>query len=483
MNPITLVIFGITSNLAQIKLIPALYDMEENGTIPADLTIIGNSRKSMTKEEIDSYISDVLHSDNKHHKHVINPETVKKLLNRIHHFAGNLDDTEFYPQLDQEIKAKTHAQSKGNRIYYLATYPDLYAHVFEGLKANKMNTEENGFVRLMIEKPIGIDLDSAKKLNQLLADYFEESQIYRLDHYLGKETLQNILSFRFANGVFEPMINRDHIDHIQITASEEFGIGKRGGYYDTVGALRDVGQNHQLQMIAFATMNAPADMSNESITKERLEILKSLIPQPENVVFGQYEGYLDEENVAKDSKTDTFYAFKTVIDNPRFKDVPIYVRAGKMLSETVTEISIVFKEPNNKLLPEMDQGNQPNVLIYRIQPNEGIVLRIYTKKPGNTLEIEPEYMQFCYRVDPKGHYLPDPYEKLISDAISGNQTFFNHAQEVEAQWAFTDPLFAKASGGMPIIYKVGTWGPKESDELIEKDGRVWLEPSPEFCRI
>jgi len=344
-----------------------------------------------------------------------------------------------------------------------------------------MNTEHNGFVRLMIEKPIGNDLASAKKLNVLLADYFEESQIYRLDHYLGKETLQNMLSFRFANGVFEPMIHSEHIDHIQITASEEFGIGKRGGYYDTVGALKDVGQNHQLQMIAFATMNTPKDMSNDSITKERLAILKSLVPNPEKIIFGQYEGYLDEENVSADSKTDTFYAFKTTIDSPRFKDVPIYVRAGKMLSETVTEISIVFKEPKNTLLPDEDQGNQPNVLIYRIQPNEGIVLKIYTKKPGNTLEIEPDYMQFCYKVDPKGHYLPDPYEKLISDALAGNQTFFNHAEEVEAQWSFIDPLSEAKAELLP--YKAGTWGPEASNELIEQDGRAWLEPSPEFCRI
>ncbi len=481
MKPITLVIFGITSNLAQIKLIPALYDMEENGTMPKDLIIIGNSRKQMGKQEIDEYVSKILNSDNKHHKHAINEETVKKLLARIEHFAGNLDDESFYPKLDSFIKDKKTSKSEDNRIYYLATYPDLYAHAFEGLRRNKMNLEENGFVRLMIEKPIGNDLPSAKNLNKLLAENFQESQIYRLDHYLGKETLQNILSFRFANGIFEPMINRDHIDHIQITASEEFGIGKRGGYYDTVGALKDVGQNHQLQMIAFSTMDAPFDMGNDAITKERLEILKKLVPDPKSIVFGQYEGYLEEENVAKDSKTDTFYAFKTKIDSPRFKDVPIYVRAGKMLSETVTEISIVFKEPHNKLLPAGDYGNQPNVLIYRIQPNEGIVLKIYTKKPGQKLEIEPEYMQFCYRVDPNGHYLPDPYEKLILDTLNGDQTFFNHADEIEAQWAFTDPLYVTKQD--PVIYEPGSWGPKESDELIGKDGRKWLEPSPDFCRI
>ncbi len=482
MQSLTLVIFGITSNLAQIKLLPALYDMEENGTMPEKLTIIGNSRKQMTKEELDKYVLDVLNSDNKHHPHPIKEEIFKKLAARMHHFAGNLDDMSFYPNLNNFIlETDESLKTEDNRIYYLATYPDLYAHAFEGLQKNNMNAEGKGFVRLMIEKPIGNDLESAKKLNDLLLKYFKESQIYRLDHYLGKETLQNILSFRFANNIFEPMINKDYIDHIQITASENFGIGKRGGYFDTVGSLKDVGQNHQLQMIAFATMTSPAALTNEAITKERLKILESLVPDLSKVVFGQYEGYLNEENVAQNSATDTFYAFKTKINNERYKDVPIYVRAGKMLKETVTEISIVFKEPVNSLFSNLDCGTEPNVLIYRIQPNEGIVLRIYTKKPGHTLELEPEYMQFCYRLDPDGHILPDPYEKLISDAIRGDQTFFNDAEEVEAQWAFIDPLFNVRTE--PIKYPQNSWGPKEADDLITSDNRCWLDPSPDFCRI
>ena len=293
--------------------------------------------------------------------------------------------------------------------------------------------------------------------------------------------MQNILTFRFSNGIFEPLINSEYIDHIQITASEDFGIGSRGSYYDQLGALKDVGQNHQLQMLAFATMDAPSQFTNEAVTKQRIKILQSLTPLPQNIVFGQYEGYRKEKNVDPKSNTDTFYALKTFLINDRFKDVPIYIRAGKKLAKTVTEISIIFKNPINRLLKNLDLGEEPNVLIYRIQPNEGIVLKILTKVPGHEVKLEPEYMQFCYKGDPHNHLIPDPHERLLMDTIHGDQTFFNDAEEVEAQWAFIDPLIA--SKGKPHIYKPGLWGPKEADKLIKDDNREWLEPSMEFCRI
>lgn len=474
---LALVIFGITGNLAQIKLIPALYDMSEKGLLPDKMSIIGNARKPRSQDEIENYITDVLNSENIHHKHDIKPEILSNLLKRVSYIDGNLDDGNFYNNL------KKHLEKLGcsNIIFYLATYPELYAHVFEGLQKEGLNKQEGGFVRLMIEKPIGNDQESAKSLNQLLLEYFTEDQIFRLDHYLGKETLQNILAFRFANGIFEPLINSEHVDHIQITASEDFGIGNRGGYYDKVGALRDVGQNHQLQMLAFASMDAPNEFSNRAVTDERIKILKALKPIPAKIVFGQYEGYKREKNVDPNSNTDTFYAFKTEILNERFKDVPVYVRGGKMLAKTVTEISIVFKIPKNRLFKEKQKGMEPNVLVYRIQPNEGIVFKVFVKKPGVDVELDTEYMQYCYKVDPHFHNLPDPYERLISDAIRGDQTFFNDAEEVETQWAFVDPLIhAKRQVS---IYPRGSWGPKEADKLIEADGRSWLEPSENFCRF
>lgn len=475
MKSLNLTIFGITSNLAQIKLIPALYDMAEKGLLPENIHILGNARTPMSQADFAHYINTVLHAPNIHHTHPIKPEIVKKLLARLYYIQGHLDDPGFYSRLNKAL----HLFHSTDKIFYLATYPDLYHHIFENLQRVGLNKQTKGFVRLMIEKPIGNDLKSAKELNQLLLTYFEENQIYRLDHYLGKETLQNILAFRFSNGIFEPLINKDYIDHIQITAAEDFGIGARGGYYDQVGSLKDVGQNHQLQMLAFATMDAPSEFSSHAVTTQRIKILQDLIPLPKKVVFGQYEGYHQEKNVNPKSNTDTFYALKTYINNERFKDVPIYIRAGKKLTQTVTEISIIFKIPVNRLFKHLDCGNEPNVLIYRIAPNEGIVLKILTKIPGHGTKLQPEYMQYCYRVDPGSHYIPDPYERLITDTIRGDQTFFNDAKEVEAQWSFTDPL--SATQNKPFIYKPSSWGPKAADKLLEEDGKAWLMPSKEFC--
>lgn len=482
MDSFALVIFGITSNLAQIKLIPALYDMAEKGELPKHMSIVGIARSPMIPDQFKKYVHQVLTTQNIHHQHDIKDKVFEDLAKKLHYINGNLDDPGFYIKLKNFLNKLTKSGRKcTNRIYYLATYPKLYHYVFENLQRQGMNRQAKGWVRLMIEKPIGHDLKSAKDLNQLLLNYFNEDQIYRLDHYLGKETLQNILAFRFSNGIFEPLINKDFIDHIQITASEDFGIGKRGGYYDQVGALKDVGQNHQLQMLAFSTMDAPSEFSNEAVTAQRIKILKSLKPLPKKIIFGQYEGYKNKEHIAPNSQTDTFYALKTYINNERFKDVPIYIRAGKKLAQTVTEISIVFKTPTNRLLKSMDSKEEPNVLIYRMAPNEGIVLKILTKVPGHEAKLEPQYMQFCYRADPHSHYIPDPYERLLIDTIRGDQTFFNDAQEVEAQWAFIDPLASTRT--KPHIYKEGSWGPKEADKLLEEDGREWLEPSMDFCRI
>jgi glucose-6-phosphate 1-dehydrogenase len=479
----SLIVFGITSNLAQKYIIQALYDMEEKEVLPKNMTVVGNARKPLTENEFKNYIKETLEKGNRHHQHEIKKEVVERLLKKMHYLDGHLDNPDFYLKLKDFLDkiAKT-SKGKDDRIYYLATYPELYQNIFENLKKNGLTDETEGFVRLMIEKPLGNDLKSATAINDLLAKYFKQSQIYRMDHYLGKETLQNILTFRFGNGLFEPLINKDYVDHIQITAIEDFGIGSRGGFYDIVGSLKDVGQNHQMQMLAFATMDAPSEFSNEAVTKERIKIIKSLIPDKKDVVFGQYKGYLEEENVKPDSKTDTFYAFKTEIDNPRFKGVPVYVRAGKMLAQTVTEISIVFKTPENRLFKNLKKGMEPNVLIYRLQPNEGIVVRFLSKKPGS-MELEENFLQYCYRAEnpTNPHVLPDPYERLILDAIRGDQTFFADSEEIEASWKFVDTLLEARE--QPVIYRPGSWGPEEADNLIKRDGREWLMPSNAFCNI
>lgn len=479
----TLVIFGITSNLAQKYIIQALYDMEAKEALPENMTILGNARRKLTDQEFKNFIKDALNKENRHHQHEIKPEIVNKLISKMHYLPGSLEDPAYYDELKVFMdKVADSTKGKDDRIYYLATYPELYQSIFENLKTHDLTNENKGFVRIMVEKPLGHDYNSAKEINEMLAKYFEQSQIYRMDHYMGKETMQNILTFRFGNGLFEPLINKDYVDHIQITASEDFGIGARGGFYDIVGSLKDVGQNHQMQMLAFTTMNAPAEFTNEAVTQQRVKILNSLKPNPNKVVFGQYEGYKKEDSVDPNSKTDTFYAFKAEIDNDRFAGVPVYVRAGKMLEKTVTEISIVFKTPENRLFKDLKKGMEPNVLIYRLQPNEGIVVRFLTKKPG-TMELEENFLQYCYRTDipEHNHAIPDPYEKLILDAIHGNQTFFADAEEIETAWKFVDKLIKVR--GTPHEYKPGTWGPKEAKELIEKDDRQWLEPSNAFCNI
>lgn len=482
MESLQLIIFGITGNLVQKYILQALYDMAEKGLLPENLSVIGNARKPKSPEEFQEYLSDVLHADNVHHQHPIKPEIFNDLVNKITYIDGNLDDPDFYVRLKKYLDQLNPSHTgKTNRIFYLATYPELYQHVFENLKKQSLNEQTDGWVRLMVEKPFGHDLTSAQHLNKQLLQYFTEDQIYRMDHYLGKETLQNILTFRFGNGIFEPLMNSEYVDHIQITASEDFGIGKRGGYYDTVGALKDVGQNHQLQMLAFATMDAPEEFTNQAVTSKRAKILQNLVSDPEHLVFGQYEGYKEEENVNPESETESFYAFKTEIKTDRWQGVPIYVRAGKKLKQTATEIAVVFKIPENRLFKSHEAGMIPNVLFFRIQPNEGIVMRILSKKPGAGVTLEPTYMQFCYKQDSEFHTLPDPYERLISDAIRGDQTFFNAADEVEAQWAFIDPLTEAKVKAHP--YKPGSWGPDAADELIKKDGREWLEPSEEFCAI
>ncbi|MEI8232668.1 MAG: glucose-6-phosphate dehydrogenase [bacterium] len=456
MEDFTLVIFGITSNLAQIKLIPTLYDLMAGKELGDKFSVVGVGRTQMDRPQFETYISQTLRAKNRHHTHSIEGAIEQKLFSHLSYLSANLTDASSYTALKQLITSKGHQ----NLMIYLATFPSLYGSIFTQLKQAGLTAEKAGtWTRILIEKPIGTDRTSARAMNTLLSEYFREDQIFRLDHYLGKETIQNILTFRFGNGFLEPLMNSEHIDHIQVTAAEDFGIGLRGSYYDQNGAIKDVGQNHLLQMIALATMDKPSVYNDKEITRERVKVLSHLIPDESSLVIGQYAGYTNEKDVSPKSMIETYFSFKTMLDNDRFRGVPIYIRGGKCLARTATEISIIFK-------------NSPNVLIYRIQPNEGIVLKIKTKKPGHTTQLEDSYMQYCY---PIGVDLPDAYEKLIVDALRGDQTFFNDANEVDAQWAFTDPLVAAKHDLTPTIYEPGSWGPA--------DGFDWLEPSIAFCTI
>ena len=475
MESFSLVIVGITSNLSQIKLIPTLYDLVASGLLPKDYRIVGIGRTPMDDTAFTAFVDQTLHTPNRHHTHDIDSKIQAELMSHLTYLPADLTDQSSYSKLNEILN-----QSPKNRLFYLATFPSLYESIFNNLKsAGLINESSQSWVRLMIEKPIGHDEDSARELNSLLTSHFREDQLFRLDHYLGKETLQNILTFRFGNGLLEPIMNSNYIDHIQVTAAEDFGIGSRGSYYDQNGALKDVGQNHLLQMIALATMDAPASYSTQDIMTKRVEAIESLIPIPGSLVLGQYIGYIKEKDVSPLSVKDTYFAFKTHLTRTRFANIPIYVRGGKRLARTATEISIVFKNSAERVLSHLPGGANPNVLIYRLQPNEGIVLRMLTKVPGHEMKVEESYMQYCY---PKNKDLPDAYERLIIDAIHGDQTFFNDSREVEAQWRFTDALYTAVTG-TPELYEKGSWGPKQSDAMIQKDGRSWLEPSIAICNF
>ncbi|MFA6007036.1 MAG: glucose-6-phosphate dehydrogenase [Candidatus Shapirobacteria bacterium] len=456
MNKLGIVVFGVTSNLAQLKLLPALFELWRRGNIDKNVSIIGLSHRERSEEEMKNIFRESL----KNRKLVFDEDLFENFWQCFTFFSGNLDEKKIYEKTAKELLK----ENIENVIFYLAVHPNLYEGIFENLKKCSLNKNTKGFVKVMIEKPIGSDFVSAKKLNDLMSKYFLESQIFRIDHYLIKETIQNILMFRFHNKIFEALWNKNMIDHIQVTAAEDFGVEMRNAYYDSVGALKDMGQSHVLQMIALILMKKPVCFDNKEITAERMSVFNNLVPCPETLVLGQYENYSKEK-----LSTDTFFAFKTELNIKEFKGVPIYVRSGKKLKSTATEISVVFKN---------EADRDPNVLIFRIQPNEGIVLEMAVKKPGLEMKSEKATMQFCYHQLGK---LSEAYEKLLVDAINGEQTYFNDAVEVEAQWKFIDALNAKKS--KISIYNPGTWGPKEADELIERDGRKWLEPSLALCRI
>lgn len=479
-EPFVFVIFGGSGDLSYLKIYPALYDIAEKKHLPKDYAIVATGRR-YTQKEFYTFFEHSVTSENRHHRHLIQGDVFKDLEKHIYFYQGDNTDPKFYKGLAKYLdKLVAEGLPCGNRLFYVGVPQSLYKTVFENIAKSGLNQSPCGWTRAVIEKPIGDDEASAKEFDRLLTSVFRKEQIFRLDHYLGKETLSNILTFRFKNNIFEPLLNNKNLDHIQITAAEDFGIGRRGKFYDATGALKDVGQNHILQMLAIAAMEKPKDKSEQALMASRLKLLKSLRASPSDVVYGQYTGgkvggqkvvgYRQEEFVSPNSKTDTFFALKLKISNTRFDKVPVYIRAGKQMTSWVTEISYVFK--GDPLFQ--------NALTVRIQPNEGIAVKLFTKKPGFTPQIEPTYMQFCYK-----HYFPgetfDAYEKLLQDVFAGRYTFFNTAEEIAAQWRFIDPLSKERT--KTRFYKAGSWGPKEAFDLIEKDGRKWLEPYHAFCQI
>jgi glucose-6-phosphate 1-dehydrogenase len=486
-HPTTLVIFGATGDLARRKLLPAIYNLAHEGALPERFNLIGSSRSEMAHDEFSAQAAEAIRQFSRREP----DETVlKELLSNVRYVAGTFDEDSVYEALGGHLDEFDEAAGQPlNRAFYLSTAPEFFPVIIEQLGKHKLNAHEGAEVRAIIEKPFGTTLAEAKDLNRRVLAVFAEKQLFRIDHYLGKETVQNVMAFRFANGLFEPVWNRNYIDRIEITAAEDLTIGSRAGYYDNAGALRDLVQNHMLQLLCNVAMEPPVHFEADEIRDEKVKVLRSVIkPTPESVdqiaVRAQYtkgtiggedvRGYLEEDGVPADSNTETYAAIRLEIDNWRWAGVPFYLRTGKSLARKVTEIAITLKPvPHLAFAQDGSVGVRPNQLILTMQPNEGVSLSLGAKIPGTRMRIRPVNMEFLYGTSFMSQS-PEAYERLILDAMRGDATLFTRNDEVEAQWEICDPIVRKweATPGPLPQYEAGTQGPVEADRLLE-DGARW----------
>jgi glucose-6-phosphate 1-dehydrogenase len=479
-DPCAVVIFGASGDLASRKLFPALHNLQLEGHIPERTAIIGTSRTEMTHDE---FAADVRSDIEKFSRIKPTEETWDAIGRDIFYVPGDVNDPGLFKNLKElldEIDERNGTQ--GNRVWYLATLPTFFGTIADGIGKHGL-LDTGGYHRLVVEKPFGVDLETAKELNTTIAATFSEDQVFRIDHYLGKETVQNLLVFRFGNAIFEPIWNRRYVDHVQITVAEDIGVEERGAFYEEIGALRDVAQNHLMQLLTLVGMEPPVAWDATAIRDEKVQVLRAVRRWPpsdcgEIAVRGQYEGYRDEHNVDPNSSTETFVAMKLLIDNWRWADVPFYLRTGKKLASKVTEIAIQFKEVPHLLFAKTAvEEIDPNVLVIRIQPNEGISLTFGTKVPGQDIMVRTVDMEFDYEQD-FGSGTPEAYERLLLDCMLGDATLFLRADEIEQAWEIVDPIREHWSqGGRPGFYKPGTWGPRAADEILSRDRRTWRDPS------
>ncbi len=489
-QPCCIVIFGATGDLTHRKLIPALYNLAADGELPPAVTVVGMARRPKTDE---GFRRELEEAARKFSRQNVRDELWNTFAQSISYHQSEFEDENGYKTLAERLsQIDKERGTRGNRLFYLAVAPDQFEPILENLKAAGLNrAPEGSWARIIVEKPFGTDLASARELNRIVSNAFSEEQTYRIDHFLGKETAQNILVLRFANAIFEPLWNTRYIDHVQITAAETLGVEGRAGYYDKSGALRDMVQNHLLQLLCLIAMEAPTDLRANSIRDEKVKVVRSLRRMAgeavvENVVRAQYAagaingkpvaGYRDEERVEPKSQTETYVALCLYIDDWRWADVPIYMRVGKRLPKSATEISVHFKKAPAVLFNMETVTLDQNVLVVRIQPDEGISLRMQAKIPGISLRIEPVKMDFHYGTS-FGKPSPEAYERLLLDAMSGDATLFARRDEVEEAWAFIDPIeraWQLQKEAPPLFfYPAGSWGPEEADALLARDGRAW----------
>jgi len=483
-KPVIMIIFGASGDLAQRKLLPALYDLARERHLPSNFTVVGVGRSPMSNEEFRSK----MHEGAQHHSRDFVASQWEDFARGLFYFPGDLNSAEFYSQLRDFLKDLDEQRgTKGNRVYYLSIPPSSFPVLLENMgTADLVGTSET--VRIIVEKPFGRDLKTAQALNSIVSRVFQEDQIYRIDHYLGKETVQNILVFRFGNAIFEPLWDRRYVDHVQITVAETVGLEGRGKYYEESGALRDMLQNHLMQVLTLICMEPPAATEANAIRDEKVKVLRSMsILTPaevaQNTVRAQYTrglmagqtvaGYREEGGVGLNSITPTYAAVKFYVDNWRWSGVPFYLRTGKRLPKRVSEVSLHFRNAPTKLFRK---GNPtPDVLTLRIQPDEGISLRFDVKVPGPDVTMRPVNMDFRYG-NTFAQKSPEAYERLLLDCLSRDQTLFARADEVEYAWKVVTPILEAWSQGTPADlagYEAGTWGPKEAGQLLARDNRQW----------
>ena len=495
--PCVLVIFGASGDLTHRKLIPALYNLMCDGLLPEHFAMIGFARKPNTNE---GYRAQMRASVEEFSRTKPIDEAIwGRFEKTLHYQQGDYSTPADYEVLCQRLAAiDTAHHTEGNRLFYVATPPEVYEAITQNvggmpcLDAAQPGSAPDAAVpwsRIIIEKPFGTDLETARTLNTHVHRYFSEDQIYRIDHYLGKETVQNIMVFRFSNGIFEPIWNRNYVDHVQITVAETIGIAGRGSYYEKAGVVRDIIQNHGLQLIALTAMEPPIEFDALSVRNEKVKVLKAMrvsSGSQDGTVRGQYgpgkvdgqivPGYLQEEGVAGDSQTESYLAMKFFVDNWRWAGVPFYIRSGKRMPKRTTEIVIQFKLPPLQLFSDNTaRAIEPNELVINVQPEEGISIKFGSKEPGTGERIQPVNMDFKYGNAFKSP-APDAYERLILDAMLGDSTLFTRADEVEAQWTLISPVIDGWQSGMGSFidqYRAGTWGPKEAEDFMKADGRQW----------
>jgi glucose-6-phosphate 1-dehydrogenase len=496
-DPCAVVIFGATGDLTHRKILPALYNLHRAGLLPPESSIVGFARRPFTDE---SFREEMRVAVEKHSRVPISQPIWEGFAEGIHYQQGSFEDPAAFRGLAEQLESiDAERGTQGNRLFYLATPPSTYVEIIQNLGHSGLAHQgRDSWARIVVEKPFGHDLESARDLNHQVLQVFDESQVYRIDHYLGKETVRNILVFRFANGIFEPVWNRRYVDHVQITVAEDLGVEGRGAFYEEAGAARDILQNHMLQLLSVVSMEPPINFEAESLRDEKVRVLRAIDPDltedriREDIVRGQYtagwiggvqvKGYREEDEIDPNSTTETYVALKLEIQNWRWADVPFYVRTGKRLPKRTTEVAIQFKQPPLMLFRESVSDPEANLLALRIQPDEGILLRFAAKVPKLGLDVRSVGMDFTYGTS-FATEAPEAYETLLLDAMLGDASLFTRADEVEAAWAIVTPIITawhawdagglKDGPGSLQFYEAGTWGPEAGDRLIEREGRRW----------